>query len=134
MRFFNKQQAPPGPPETPESALRGIGTLLAAIAGVNLVAGALAVFAQWDFAIAQGGGWVSVVAGVGYGVLAFMALRGFKWAAPIGVVLFVVDSLLAVSGTLTGGSVVSIWMITRIVVAYYLIQGTRTALRPGASA
>ena len=37
-------------------ALKGVGSLLAWIAAANIVAGVLAVGAQWDCAIVQGGG------------------------------------------------------------------------------
>ncbi len=132
MRFFNKPDAAPEPPESPADALKGVGSLLAWIAAANIVAGVLAVGAQWDFAIVQGGGPLSIVVGLGYGVLAFLARRGASWAAPAGLILFVLDSLAAISGALTGGPSVSIWMISRILIAYYLIQGARGAMRKSA--
>ncbi|HQX08987.1 MAG TPA: hypothetical protein PKY66_01135 [Thermoflexales bacterium] len=133
MRFFNKPDSAPEPPESPADALKGVASLLAWIAAANVVAGVLAVGAQWDFAIAQGGGPLSIAVGLAYGALAFLARRGYKWAAPAGVGLFVLDSLVAISGALTGGNSASIWMLSRILIAYYLIQGARGAMRPPAS-
>lgn len=129
MRFFNKPDAAPEPPESPADALKGVASLLAWIAAANIVAGVLAVGAQWDFAIAQGGGPLSIVVGLAYGALALLGRRGFKWAAPAGLGLFVLDSLAAITGAFTGGASASIWMLSRILIAYYLVQGARGALR-----
>lgn len=129
MRFFNKPESAAEPPESPADALTGVASLLAWIAAANVVAGVLAVGAQWDFAIAQGGGPLSIFVGLAYGALAFLARRGLKWSAPAGLALFVLDSLTAISGALTGGASASIWMISRILIAYYLVQGTRGAMR-----
>lgn len=127
MRFFRNTGGAPEPPPSPENALRDSGRWLAFVAAVNLVSGVLAVVAQWDYVIAQGAGAISLVSGLVYGVLAALALRGVRYAAFAGAIIFVLESLANLAGLAGGGGANSLWLLSRFFIAYSLVQSARGA-------
>ncbi|MBX7212417.1 MAG: hypothetical protein K1X39_00250 [Thermoflexales bacterium] len=132
MRFFRNSGGTPVPPPTPAAALREASLFMLALAGLNLAFGVLAAVVGWDFAIDQGAGTHTIVVGLIYLALGLLARRGVKITAAIGAAVFVIEAVLNFGGAVGAGSFSSSWLLSRMLIAYWLIQAARNTLRPTA--
>ena len=80
----------------------------------------------------SGAGTHTIVVGLIYLALGLLARRGVKITAAIGAAVFVIEAVLNFGGAVGAGSFSSSWLLSRMLIAYWLIQAARNTLRPTA--
>jgi hypothetical protein len=119
----------PGSSGDPSERVRQAAQLLYFLAAVNVVLGAFAAVASIDFLRSLGLGWASVGEGAIFGLLGWLTSRRSLAALLVGIVLFGLDTLLAVLAALqsTQGAAIG-GIVARVFLFAPLVNGARAML------
>jgi len=122
----------PGSASNPESRVKTAWGIIFFIAGLNLVLGILALLTQSEFLANMGIGWYSLIFGGFFLVMGFLVKKLSKVALILSIVIFALDALVGIVGSIMmGGSPAISGLILRVILIIPMVQGVSaiTALK-----
>jgi hypothetical protein len=114
----------PGSASNPESRVKTATGIIFFIAGLNLLLGIIALITQSELLANLGIGWYSLVFGGFFLVMGFLVRKRSKVALILSIVIFSLDALIGIIGSVAlGGSPAIAGLIVRVLLIIPMVQG-----------
>lgn len=114
----------PGSASNPEMRLKTAGGIIFFIAGLNLLLGILGLVTQSELLANMGIGWYSLIFGGFFLVMGFMVMKRSKLALILSLVVFSLDTLIGIIGSVAMGGAPAIGgLILRVLLIIPMVQG-----------
>jgi len=114
----------PGSASNPETRIKTAAGIIFFIAGLNLLLGLLALVIRSDFFASLGIGWYNLVFGLFFLAMGFLVNRKSKVALIAATVVFALDALIGIVGSIAAGYTPPIFgLILRVILIIPMVQG-----------
>lgn len=114
----------PGSASNPETRLKTAWGIIFFIAGLNLLLGIVGLLTQSELLASLGIGWYSIIFGGFFLVMGFLVKKLSKVALIISIVVFALDALIGIIGSVAmGGSPAIGGLIVRVLLIIPMVQG-----------
>lgn len=122
----------PGSASNPETRLKGAWGMIFFIAGLNLLLGIIALLTGSELLANMGIGWYSLIFGGFFLIMGFLVKNRSKVALILSIVVFALDALVGIIGSVAmGGTPAISGLIVRVLLIIPMVQGVSaiTALK-----
>ena len=123
IQVLRNGQPLPGSASNPETRIKTAVGIIFFIAGLNILIGLIATFASSDILDQIGVSWINLIFGAFFLVMGFLVRKHSKVALIISIVVFALDAVLGIIGSILAGVTPSIFgLLMRVILIIPMIQ------------
>ncbi len=128
MQVTRNGEPLPGSASNPETRVKTAAIIIYFVAGLNMLLGLIAMFAESDFLYALGISWFNLLFGFFFLVMGLLVqLKKSKVALVLAIVIFALDALSGLVLTVMAGESPSIWgLLMRVLLIIPMVQAVKS--------